>query len=201
MTALSFSSKGGGREISPLSVKVTRSLSEPLYVRHKLMAKEPPYATQTQGSRDDGTGQELESGPELIKQLVPGTLDRATLNERLAALKKAIFECALGANWRTTSATRRAKPNRPAARTAATARAANALPPTTTGSKSRFRATAKGHSIRFSSPKASGVLPGSTTRSLRCMLAARACGRFGAFWWRCTVSRRRRTSSAPWPMP
>nr|WP_205710503.1 hypothetical protein [Burkholderia cepacia] len=29
---------------------------------------------------------------ELIKQLVPGTLDRATINEQLAALKKAIFE-------------------------------------------------------------------------------------------------------------
>ncbi|KGX17197.1 putative transposase [Burkholderia pseudomallei] len=30
--------------------------------------------------------------PELIKQLVPGTLERATINEQLAALKKAIFE-------------------------------------------------------------------------------------------------------------
>ena len=29
---------------------------------------------------------------ELIKQLVPGTLGRATINEQLAALKKAIFE-------------------------------------------------------------------------------------------------------------
>lgn len=30
--------------------------------------------------------------PELIRQLVPGALDRATINEQLAALKKAIFE-------------------------------------------------------------------------------------------------------------
>lgn len=30
-------------------------------------------------------------------QLVPGTLDRASINEQLAALKKAIFERALGA--------------------------------------------------------------------------------------------------------
>ncbi|MET3632114.1 hypothetical protein ABIC51_006974 [Burkholderia sp. 572] len=41
---------------------------------------------------------------ELIKQLVPGTLDRATINEQLAALKKAIFERAGGAihhlGWR-----------------------------------------------------------------------------------------------------
>jgi len=35
--------------------------------------------------------------PELIKQLVPGTLDRTTIIEQLAALKKAIFERALGA--------------------------------------------------------------------------------------------------------
>ncbi|MDR8881918.1 hypothetical protein FEP63_02366 [Burkholderia multivorans] len=41
-------------------------------------------------------GKGLNLDPELIKQLVPGTLDRATINERLAALKKAIFERALG---------------------------------------------------------------------------------------------------------
>ncbi|WP_175753205.1 hypothetical protein [Burkholderia ambifaria] len=39
------------------------SLSEPLCVRHKLMAKEPLYATQTQGRSDDRTGQGLEPGP------------------------------------------------------------------------------------------------------------------------------------------
>ncbi|MDN7400778.1 transposase, partial [Burkholderia multivorans] len=43
---------------------------------------------------EPGKGLNLE--PELIKQLVPGTLDRATINEQLAALKKAIFERALG---------------------------------------------------------------------------------------------------------
>lgn len=41
-------------------------------------------------------GKGLNLGPELINQLVPGTLDRATINEQLAALKKAIFERALG---------------------------------------------------------------------------------------------------------
>ncbi|WP_185626973.1 hypothetical protein [Burkholderia stagnalis] len=34
-------------------------------------------------------GKGLNLDPELIKQLVPGTLDRATINEQLAALKKA----------------------------------------------------------------------------------------------------------------
>ncbi|OOB62278.1 hypothetical protein A8F72_16800 [Burkholderia cenocepacia] len=38
------------------------SLSECLCVRHKLMAKEPLYATQTQGRSDDRTGQGLEPG-------------------------------------------------------------------------------------------------------------------------------------------
>ncbi|WP_224052114.1 IS256 family transposase, partial [Burkholderia cepacia] len=41
-------------------------------------------------------GKGLNLDPELFKQLVPGTLDRATINEQLAALKKAIFERALG---------------------------------------------------------------------------------------------------------
>ena len=41
-------------------------------------------------------GKGLNLDPELIKQLVPGTLDRATLTEQLAALKKAIFVRALG---------------------------------------------------------------------------------------------------------
>ncbi|MCO1362912.1 IS256 family transposase (plasmid) [Burkholderia multivorans] len=41
-------------------------------------------------------GKGLNLGPELIKQLVPGTLDRASINEQFAALKKAIFERALG---------------------------------------------------------------------------------------------------------
>ncbi|CAG9247717.1 hypothetical protein BDI4_210032 [Burkholderia diffusa] len=41
-------------------------------------------------------GKGLNLGPELIKQLVPGTLDRTTINEQLAALKKVIFERALG---------------------------------------------------------------------------------------------------------
>ncbi|AJY41330.1 transposase, Mutator family protein [Burkholderia humptydooensis] len=41
-------------------------------------------------------GKGLNLDPELIKQPVPGTLDRATINEQLAALKKAIFERALG---------------------------------------------------------------------------------------------------------
>ncbi|MDN7638273.1 hypothetical protein QZM12_33275, partial [Burkholderia cepacia] len=59
---------------------------------------------------EPGKGLNLDS--ELIKQLVPGTLDRATINEQLAALKKAIFEraggairaypklCVRGINWR-----------------------------------------------------------------------------------------------------
>ncbi len=41
-------------------------------------------------------GKGLNLDPELIKQLVPGTLDRASINEQFAALKKAIFERALG---------------------------------------------------------------------------------------------------------
>ncbi|MCA8126216.1 hypothetical protein LGM75_07620 [Burkholderia multivorans] len=41
-------------------------------------------------------GKGLNLDLELIKQLVPGTLDRATINEHLAALEKAIFERALG---------------------------------------------------------------------------------------------------------
>ncbi|MCG1039384.1 IS256 family transposase, partial [Mycetohabitans sp. B7] len=42
-------------------------------------------------------GRGLNLDPELIKQLVPGTLERTTINEQFAALKKAIFERALGA--------------------------------------------------------------------------------------------------------
>ncbi len=42
-------------------------------------------------------GQGLNLDPELIKQLVPGMLDRSTLEVQLRALKKAIFERALGA--------------------------------------------------------------------------------------------------------
>lgn len=38
----------------------------------------------------------LNLDPELIKQLVPGTPERATIDEQLAALKKAIFERAPG---------------------------------------------------------------------------------------------------------
>ncbi|AIP34021.1 transposase, Mutator family protein [Paraburkholderia xenovorans LB400] len=72
------------------------SLSDFLCVRHKLTAKEPLYATQTQRRNNGRTGQGLDLDPELIKQLVPGTLDRATINEQLAALTKAIFERALG---------------------------------------------------------------------------------------------------------
>ncbi|VWD06820.1 transposase, mutator type [Burkholderia lata] len=48
--------------------------------------------------KDDATvepGKGLNLDRELIKQLVPGTLDRATINAQLAALKKAIFEHAL----------------------------------------------------------------------------------------------------------
>lgn len=41
-------------------------------------------------------GKELNLDQELIKQLVPETLHRATINEQLAALKKVIFERALG---------------------------------------------------------------------------------------------------------
>ena len=41
-------------------------------------------------------GKVLNLDSELIKQMVPGTLDRATINEQLAALKKAIFERAGG---------------------------------------------------------------------------------------------------------
>ncbi|QDW54911.1 hypothetical protein FFI87_032220 [Burkholderia sp. KBS0801] len=54
-----FRAKAGGarRPIftrqSPSEVARHRSLSEPLCVRHKLMAKEPLYATQTQGRSDD----------------------------------------------------------------------------------------------------------------------------------------------------
>ncbi|MBU9496660.1 hypothetical protein, partial [Burkholderia multivorans] len=40
-----------------------QSLSELLCVRHKLMAKEPRYATQTQGRSAGRTGQGLEPGP------------------------------------------------------------------------------------------------------------------------------------------
>ncbi|MBF3900186.1 transposase, partial [Burkholderia pseudomallei] len=46
-----------GREVID---RVPPSLSECLCVRHKLMAKEPLYATQTQGRSDDRTGQGLE---------------------------------------------------------------------------------------------------------------------------------------------
>lgn len=41
-------------------------------------------------------GKGLNLDPELIKQLVPGTLDRPTINEQLAALKKTLLERALG---------------------------------------------------------------------------------------------------------
>ncbi|MCA8482240.1 hypothetical protein LGN35_30415, partial [Burkholderia multivorans] len=40
-----------------------KSLSELLCVRHKLMAKEPRYATQTQGRSAGRTGQGIEPGP------------------------------------------------------------------------------------------------------------------------------------------
>jgi putative transposase len=39
---------------------------------------------------------DLDLDLELIKQLAPGTPHRATINQQLAALKKAIFERALG---------------------------------------------------------------------------------------------------------
>lgn len=39
-------------------------------------------------------GKGLNLDPELIKQLVPGTLDRATINEQLAALKGRFSDCA-----------------------------------------------------------------------------------------------------------
>ncbi|KWF20840.1 IS256 family transposase [Burkholderia pseudomultivorans] len=41
-------------------------------------------------------GKALNVDPELIKQLVPGMLDRATINEQLSARKTALFERALG---------------------------------------------------------------------------------------------------------
>lgn len=54
-----------------------------------------PHKRKEELTIEPGRGLNLD--PELIKQLVPGTLERATLNEQLAALKKAIFERALGA--------------------------------------------------------------------------------------------------------
>lgn len=95
-------------------------------------------------------GKGLNLDPELIKQLVPGTLDRPTINEQLAALKKAIFERALGGELTHHLGYEKgqAKPSRLAARTIATTRAASALRPTTTCSTSRFRATVKTPSIR-----------------------------------------------------
>ncbi|MBU9123473.1 IS256 family transposase, partial [Burkholderia multivorans] len=53
-----------------------------------------PRKRKEEATVEPGKGLNLD--PELIKQLVPGTLDRATINEQLAALKKAIFERALG---------------------------------------------------------------------------------------------------------
>jgi putative transposase len=41
-------------------------------------------------------GKGLNLDPDLIKHLMPRVLDRTTINEQLAALKKAIFERALG---------------------------------------------------------------------------------------------------------
>ncbi|AJY39557.1 tyrosine recombinase domain protein [Burkholderia humptydooensis] len=50
-------------------------------------------------------GKGLNLCPELIKQLLPGTLDRATLNEQLAALKKASSR-GPPTNWRSRTRTR-----------------------------------------------------------------------------------------------
>ena len=63
-------------------------------MRHKLSAKEPTFLANEKKKR---RWSPLNLDPELIKQLVPGTLDRTTINEQLAALKKAVFERALGA--------------------------------------------------------------------------------------------------------
>ncbi len=41
-------------------------------------------------------GKGVNLGPEFVEQLMPGALDRATINEQLEALKKAIVERALG---------------------------------------------------------------------------------------------------------
>ncbi|QDW52794.1 hypothetical protein FFI87_021135 [Burkholderia sp. KBS0801] len=45
--------EGGRRRRRRRRRRKITSLSEPLCVRHKLMAKEPLYATQTQGRSDD----------------------------------------------------------------------------------------------------------------------------------------------------
>ncbi len=93
-------------------------------------------------------GKGLNLDPELIKQLVPGTLDRATINEQLAALKKAIFERALGGELTHHLGYEKGEA-KPVGRTnLATAPAASASRPTMTCSTSRFRATAKARSIR-----------------------------------------------------
>lgn len=75
-------------------------------------------------------GKGLNLDLEWIKQRVHGTLDRATINQRSAALKKAIFERAPGG-----AATRRGRePSRRTARTTATAPLASASRTTTTRS-------------------------------------------------------------------
>lgn len=91
-------------------------------------------------TRELGKGLNLDS--ELIKQLVPGTLDLATINEELAALKKGAFERALGSELTHRLGYKKgeAKP--------LVARAASASRLTTTCSTSRFRATVKAPSIR-----------------------------------------------------
>ncbi|MBU9258550.1 RHS domain-containing protein, partial [Burkholderia multivorans] len=53
---------GGAKKVISEAARKA-SLSELLCVRHKLMAKEPRYATQTQGRSAGRTGQGLEPGP------------------------------------------------------------------------------------------------------------------------------------------
>lgn len=107
------------------------------------------------------SGEGLSPDPELIQRLVAATLDRA--NERATGRAK---EDDFRARAR-----RRADAHlgyetgyAKTARTS-TARATSASRQTTTFSTSRFRATAKGTSIRCSLPRASPALAASTARS------------------------------------
>ncbi|CAG9245437.1 hypothetical protein BDI4_1810004 [Burkholderia diffusa] len=94
-------------------------------------------------------GKGLNLDPELIKQLAPGRLDRATINEQLAALKKAIFERALGGELTHHPGYEKGEAKPAGSTNHRAARAARAWRSTTTCSISRFRATMKAPSIRY----------------------------------------------------
>ena len=145
-------------------------------------------------------GQGLNLDPELIKQLVPGMLDRSTLEVQLRALKKAIFERALGAEM-----THHLGYSKGEAKPAELANYRNG--------SSRKRVTTDDDTVELEIPrdregtfdpvliaKGERRFKGFDDKIIAMYARGRRCARFRVFCWRCTASRCRQISSARSPM-